>query len=343
MNRFDDHYIFRYALLNDCDTIMNFLWDEWPKKNHILAENKRFFLYEFQNGTRLNFVIATHRDTGRLDGVIGYLPASDIKDPLDVWTCMWLTRRKGSMPFLGLEILNRMKDIIGFRCQIGVGTNSKTALPLAKNKANQYIYKMNHYYRLSGCEDYKIAKISSPVKLDRPDVKQFTLEPIHSINGIEACLDDAGACSIPLKNAWYMNKRFFGHPIYTYLVWAIVDSGEKKGFLVGREIALHEKKVLRVVDFWGEQELVGGLFDAFGQLLNVGAYEYVDFYILGVDDVHLRNAGFVHKTEEDPNIIPNYFEPFVQSNIDIYGTSTIPDVRMCKADADQDRPNTVST
>jgi len=341
MNRFDEQYIFKHATVEDCDMIMGFIRDEWPKKNHILAENKDFFLYEFQNGQLLNFAVAIRRETGRIDGMMGYLRSSNTKETLDIWTCMWLTRRKGSIPFLGMEVMNRMKDMLHYRILCGIGTNPKTALPLAINKANHFAFMMKHFYRLSDYGDYKIAKIEIPIIPSRPDVRQFTLKPVNTINEIRACVESVGKLSIPLKNTWYINKRFFCHPIYKYLIWAIIVSGEEKGVLIGREININGRKILRIVEFMGSQELVGGLYDAFGSLIDVNHYEYIDFYIFGIDDIHLENAGFTLRTAQDPNIIPNYFEPFVQENVDIYGTSEVPNVRMCKADADQDRPNII--
>lgn len=55
----------------------------------------------------------------------------------------------------------------------------------------------------------------------------------------------------------------------------------------------------------------------------------------------MYEAGFVEVNEEDGNIIPNYFEPFVQENIDIWVDSRDDNSLFTKADADQDRPNII--
>jgi len=341
MNAFDKQYIFRHADLSDTESIMNFIKEEWPKKEHILAKNKEFFLYEFQNENLLNFVVAINQKTGQIDGLMGYIPASNKKETLDIWGCMWLTRRKGSAPFLGLEILYRMKSIVNYRIFSGVGTNPDTAASLARNKAKHHVFKMKHFYRLSDCCEYKIAKIDSKKQIERPDIPQFCLEEISHMKDIEKCIEKACKATLPLKNTWYLEKRFLNHPVYEYCVWAIVKSDEKSGVLIGREIEVNGRKILRIVDFIGEQELLCGLYDAFELLIDVNGYEYIDFYVVGIEDICLINAGFTLKAEDDNNIIPNYFEPFVQTNVDIYGTSEASDVRMCKADADQDRPNWV--
>ena len=71
-------------------------------------------------------------------------------------------------------------------------------------------------------------------------------------------------------------------------------------------------------------------------------HEYVDIYEVGIEDEILENSGFLERVEKDVNIIPNYFEPFVQENIEIYYMSNCKDkFRMFKGDGDQDRPSIV--
>ena len=54
MNRFDEKYIFKIADMEELDDIMGFIREYW-NKDHILANDKDFFLYEFQNGNKLNY------------------------------------------------------------------------------------------------------------------------------------------------------------------------------------------------------------------------------------------------------------------------------------------------
>ena len=50
--------------------------------------------------------------------------------------------------------------------------------------------------------------------------------------------------------------------------------------------------------------------------------------------------GFLKRTENDPNIIPNYFEPFEQKNVDIYFVSNVMEnLHLYRGDGDQDRPS----
>ena len=95
---------------------------------------------------------------------------------------------------------------------------------------------------------------------------------------------------------------------------------------------------LRLVDCIGDPEKIKGATVLIDQLLAQYDAEYIDCYEAGVPDSYFLEAGWI-KTEETENIIPNYFAPFVQENVDIYYFSTDPDIILFKGDGDQDRPS----
>ena len=68
-------------------------------------------------------------------------------------------------------------------------------------------------------------------------------------------------------------------------------------------------------------------------------YEYIDFYCHGFDTEYVRQAGMIELVENDTNIIPNYFAPYVAENIDIWVGTPKGRAMFFKADGDQDRPN----
>ena len=99
---------------------------------------------------------------------------------------------------------------------------------------------------------------------------------------------------------------------------------------------------IRFVDYIGERTLISGIGAFLKNLLSeTDGAEYIDFYCAGINEEDVYEAGFVEVNEEDGNIIPNYFEPFVQENIDIWVDSREYNSLFTKADADQDRPNII--
>ena len=96
------------------------------------------------------------------------------------------------------------------------------------------------------------------------------------------------------------------------------------------------------MDFLGDEKEFNELISYLVEKMFQEKHEYIDIYEIGLEDITLENSGFLERFENDVNIIPNYFEPFVQKNIEIYYMSNCKDkFRMFKGDGDQDRPSIV--
>ena len=67
--------------------------------------------------------------------------------------------------------------------------------------------------------------------------------------------------------------------------------------------------------------------------------EYIEFIHYGLNKRLLKNAGFI-KLNEKKLIMPIYFQPFINENIDIYFfSSKNQKLKLFMGDGDQDRPN----
>ena len=88
----------------------------------------------------------------------------------------------------------------------------------------------------------------------------------------------------------------------------------------------------------GDFTFMGSISGLLDNLLEKYEAEYVDCYEVGINEEDMKRAGW-KKTADSGNVIPNYFEPFIQKNIDIYYFSSEPDIVLFKGDGDQDRPN----
>ncbi len=95
------------------------------------------------------------------------------------------------------------------------------------------------------------------------------------------------------------------------------------------------------MDYFGDQALFAGLGGQMARLVAENGYEYVDFYEFGFDEEAIAAAGFRRRDEGDANVIPNYFEPFLRENVDIWVHYKAEGTTFFKADGDQDRPNAV--
>jgi len=154
----------------------------------------------------------------------------------------------------------------------------------------------------------------------------------------------------PAKTPAYLAARYLQHPRYTYHLMGVEQAEHLQAVAVTRLCTATTndgttEAALRVVDWFGPDDAIAATGSALSAHLAETGIEYADFYVHGIEagafaDTHWR------KVETDgPLIVPNYFEPFTASNTDIrfavrqHGEQRAP-LRLFKADADQDRPNT---
>lgn len=339
MNRYDEKYEIRLAAVDDIDMIMNFINTEW-KKGHILATNRDFFEYEFleEDGT-VNIVIAIDREKRTLESMVGFLKTSHDPSCMDIWGCMWRSR-EGNMALLGVELMKRKSELSGCRHDMGVGVNPNTTVPLIKTIMRRYVGKMEHFYRLSNHREFKIAKIKYFPEVVENSIISANIIHFDNIVQLRERYDlTQNKDQVPYKDEWYINHRFFNHLVYKYDVYGIELENEVKAIFVTRNQHLEDRIAVRVVDYIGDRSAFSHTFNFWTGILEQNENEYVDFYCFGFEHEYLRKAGFSLRQENDTNIIPNYFNPFVQKNIEIFVHSTSDKTLFYKADADQDRPN----
>lgn len=336
-NRFDVKYEIRLGTYEEIPEIMAFIENHW-KKGHILARDRAFFEYEMVIDGSVDFMIAKDKETGLIEGVLGFLPCSRDMDKLDIWGVIWKVLPE-SMPMLGMELKKRLVDITGARTELGVGANAETSVPLLKRIYHYYVAKMHHYYRLAEKRDYVIAKI---VNRRIPKVKtyeDFRVCRLETAQALKHFYDfSKNSDMIPYKDFWYYERRFYRHPIYCYDVWGL-ENQEYRAVLVTRIQEYNGSSAVRIVDYCGDQALFGQCGAFFDTLLQKN--EYIDFYFDGFDEEYVKQAGMIEVSEDDQNIIPNYFHPFQQRNVDIFVDSSN-NMNRClffMADGDQDRPN----
>lgn len=336
MNKFDEKYYIRHAMYKDIKSIMQFINDYW-KKDHIMSINYNLFEYEYVNGNQVNFILAIEKETDKIKGIFGYILASQSSDYKDIWGSMWKVA-DDAMPFLGIELAKRAVIITNCRMHIGNGANPNTTVPLRKIFFKEKVEKMQHFYFLNNEKQiYYIAKINN--KVYRQDVtnRQSNLILFSNIEEVQDNFLVENVNNVPFKDAWYVNKRYFLHPYYDYQVYGVEVNGKIEALIIFREVEHLNSKALRIVDYIGNHKVFGTLQSEFEYLIS--KYEYIDFYVFGIKQKYIEEAGFKLKDENDSNIIPNYFEPFLQENVDIWVHYLQEGTTFFKADGDQDRPN----
>lgn len=334
-----DEYIIRKADYQDIPKIMKFIDDYW-KKDHILAKSRRFFEYQHYYNGEVSFIIAENQKDKELEGILGYILYSE-EEQRDLFGAIWKVR-SNKYPMLGMKMQLYAVKNLKARTFSAIGLNP-TTLDMHR-RWGAVLGKMKQYYILSDREKYKIAKVKKVYGLKyNMNLSQYELRNnLDEVDLKSICDWEKNSGKIPLKSFEFVKHRYFNHPVYDYWKYAVFDGEKVLGVLIAREIECNNRKILRIIDYLGDTNAIAHIGKALQNILTSKKYEYIDFYLWGIENNVLMDAGFVERDENDGNIIPNYFEPFVQENIDLdFYTSAKGDIILCKGDGDQDRPNLI--
>ncbi len=340
-NKYDEIYDIRLASVSDIPMIMEFVNRYW-KKGHVIGVNRELFEYEYVHGDEVDFILAIKKEKATLEAIFGFIRCTR-KRSGDIWGSMWMVNENGSnMSLLGIELSKRVYGLTGCSAYIGNGANPKTTVPIRKVYFRDKVARMKQFYWLnSNIGDYKIASINEPwIPEKDEDAPVFHLKKFNTFTELNNEFDIDVVDGIPHKDTWYINHRYFQHPVYSYDIYGIDDGKKTRAIFMAREIAVNGSRVLRIVDYMGSHGMISGIYDALKSLVREHGYEYVDFFEYGIPDEYIKKAGFRNREDFD-NIIPNYFEPFVQENIDIWVHYKKDGTTFFKGDGDQDRPNVI--
>ncbi len=311
-----------YMKESERENLFEFLEENW-NINHIYLKDKDYFEYEFSDNS--NFVLVKKDD--KIVAILGYF---DYDNKGDIFTVIWKSSGKTDD---GLKCLQFLLNA-GYKSVSSCGINKRT-IPIYEFFGIN-TGRLKHFYILNQeIEEYKIAKIS---KKDIKKVKYEKVNDVIEVNNIDGLLNLKNYNFY--KSPEYFNKRYFKHPYYKYHI--LVKSKKTNSILVYRIVKENGESCIRIMDFLGNEKGFNELANYLVEKMFQEKHEYIDIYETGLEDSTLKNMGFIERTEDDINIIPNYFEPFVQKNIEIYYMSNCKDkFRMFKGDGDQDRPSIV--
>ncbi len=325
----------RFAQEKDIDRIRGFIRQYWKKKNHIFSRNRDFFEYEHCIGEEVSFVISED-EKGSINGILGYIPYG--KTDRDIMTVMWKVIHT-SDPVLGIRILQFLLENGNVRIAAspGIGKNTMGIYRFL----GYYVGKMTQWYRLREQKEYRIGKIEDKTRPNTPE-KQFSLREFQNFEELENCFDFIGYAQSkpkPYKEKWYIEKRYFQHPIYRYRIFGIVGDREVvEAVVVVRVVECKGARIIRWIDCFGAIEQMKYISKALDNLMESEQAEYIDCLEAGLPEGLFWEGGWL-KVENSGNIIPNYFNPYVCENIEIYFFSTDKELILFKGDGDQDRPS----
>ncbi|WP_442508726.1 hypothetical protein SH528x_000257 [Novipirellula sp. SH528] len=347
-------YEIRFARLDEQQAMRDFIETHW-RSGHILARSAEVFDWQYRNEAcqRYNFVVGIETDTKEIHGVLGFIPVShfdpELEDQREIWLAVWKVREDRETSGLGLSMLMKLKQLskaksIGL---IGLSEDSRQifrALRYTCGNAEHY-YLVNPerttFKILGGFDDcYAHERAANDplkriVRLDNDDIPT-------TLKGIES--SQLADQQRPYKTATYFLNRYARHPFYQYQMWSIANASHVAAVLVTRRVVANDSAVLRIIDIYGATTAIEATHGEFCKMLATENAEYIDFYNSGLLASSLETAGFLSRHSSSQVIVPNYFEPFEQKNVDLafaYWTQDRSPYEFVKGDSDQDRPSAI--
>ena len=332
----------RQAIKEDINAIMSFINTEW-KDQHILARDKSFFTYEHTYDDKVNFIIACN-GVNEIIGLIGFIICAP-GELSDACTVIWKVAKPSGHPALGIKLLQYVSRLEKVRYILSPGINEST-VPIY-SFLGMFTGELEQYYLLNPKKkQFEIGKIiTKSIEKDKTNeekISGYTIELMECETEIKKFPFHKFKDQVPYKNEAYFIKRYCHHPVFQYMIYGFYLDNVILALIVLRKQPHNGASALRFIDYYGDQEYLAFTGVFFESLLIEQDCEYLDFYCYGFKNDLLRKAGFTIISEEDKNIIPNYFSPFIQENIKIRffsNTKNHGTIRLCKGDGDQDRPN----
>lgn len=343
----NEKYDIHFCKMNEVDELVDFL-DKYWRKDHIFTLSRKLLDFQHRDEAcdRYNFVIAKNRVSGEIHSILGFVPTyqfdKEIKD-VEVWPCIWKSRDYIPVKGLGVSLYHYLKENIQIET-ISILGISEIALSIYKHW-NFSTGKMEHFFLPNFAKkDFHILKgkfiPSTPERKDSMKLEEMGQTEFEKLDE----MDLLNSMNRYKSKKYYIN-RFFKHPMYEYRFLAIKEEDSTKLVLTARVCTVNEFSCLRIVDCIGDISVLKNVTHALQKYMENEDLEYIDFIEVGLDEESLIHAGFINRKQTDA-IVPNYFEPFLQENIDLdYAYKTVLEEKNAiffKADADQDRPNMIT-
>lgn len=343
--KYQQTYDIKFCDLNEIDDVVSFIDNYW-KRGHILVKSRELMDWQHLDklNKRYNFVLARHKASGEIHAILGLVPTSqfDTKLPFSfVWGAIWKTREDVAFPGLGVCLFYYIKQFTPIEVYAGFGLSDDA---IKNHKSMGFcLGEAKHFFFVNPkITTFSIAQNIEPFQhpitqsLNNFVLREITIDDYNSIN----------SCSLfsnKYKSKDYYANRYLKHPIYKYKFLGIYKDNSIQAILVLRNCFANNSCCIRIVEYIGDYNCLENVRGLLSNYLSDNNAEYLDIYVSNVDIELLKKAGFVDVTENENVIIPNYFEPFVQTNVTMnYAYSAIDEnfqLVVNKGDSDQDRPS----
>lgn len=338
----DMSYSIRMCRVDEYDLLRNFIKNSW-NENHIFTRNKALLDWQHLQGDTYNFVVAHHHESNSFHGVLGlispeFYSSGTIKKGDDIWLAIWkvdkdLCDRKS----IGTDLLNYVERTYEPKSISAIGINKQVSL-LYKLMGFKTGILTHTFIKNSSKSSFRIGNLISS-SYPRNIASNTNFASLMEVQpGTLGVFERVIHQKNPSKSLTYLLHRYVKHPFYRYRFFAVMSGNMCSGLIVLRKIHVNDSSCMRIVDFFGLQDIKFNLSNAIERLIDKEDSEYVDMLTSGVEDESLTLLGF--QFSSDVENVPHLFEPFVETPVSVaFAYKSHEPFVIFKGDSDLDRPN----
>ena len=336
----DPRLILRFGDNADVGVVTKFIDEHW-KPGHILARDRELFEYMYleKNG-RLNFALAFEPLSNELIAILGYIPSDALHSRISL--SMWKSRSDAHLRQYkaGLAVLRFLID--GFKPKsifsTGISADTRDVYRFLGFSCDA----MNHHVIVND-EFSEFQIIKNPPKTSFPNPSSdhgasslAVITTDDELRRVATGLDFAET----LKDADYLCHRYLNHPRFNYEIREVILNAKTVGILAFRRSFANDRSCIRIIDVVGAELCLKSAFVPLVQEMQQNGDEYIDLLSWGLNGDQIKEIGFTDRRELADCVVPEYFSPFSQTNVDRWLFTNLPETEIIyKGDGDQDRPN----
>lgn len=324
----------------DVGIVSNFINEYW-KQGHILSHDRELFEYMYlEKDGRLNFVIAFEPQSNEAIAILGYIPSDALHSRVSL--SIWKSRSDAHLRQYkaGLAVLRFLIEELKPKSIFSAGISANT----------RDVYRflgyscglMNHQVIVNNkISEFEIIKNPPVASLYRqssdPAVSSLVmLTADEELRRAVSKLDFAKT----LKDIDYLCHRYLNHPRFNYEICEVVLNARTVGILVFRRVFANNRSCIRIIDVVGAEVCLRSAIPPLAQEMIANGDEYIDLVSWGLGNSELEKIGFTDRRKHTNCIVPEFFSPFSQTNVDRWLFTNLPETEIIyKGDGDQDRPN----
>ena len=330
----------RFANSSEVSMISSFIHAHWSQ-GHVLSRDRELFEYMYlEKGDRLNFVVAFEPQSDNPIAILGYIPSNALHSRISL--SMWKARSEAHFRKYkaGLAVLRFLVDELKPKSIFSTGISEDTKdfygfLGYACDVMNHHVIVNNEL------EDFRIIKNPPPMSSEHvaPEVELSSLKTISTseeLREFATVLD----FSATLKDIDYLCHRYIDHPRFNYEVRGVRLGAKTIGILVFRRSYAENRSCIRIIDVVGSELCLLSAARPLVQEMLLYGDEYIDLLSWGLDSDQINGVGFTDVRNFADCVVPEYFSPFSQTNVDRFLFTNLSETEIFyKDDGDQDRPN----